>query len=104
MERKTAHESSDFNRSITCPGETIPYLSKPVLCLDGENMDMDKRVYSDNDYININAHNSNISVSKKGLDINIKGICNVNKGSDDIIKSYSHKNTAKFNLLPVIKD
>ena len=44
VERKTAYESSDFNRSITCPGETILYLSKPVLSLDGKNMDMDKIV------------------------------------------------------------
>ena len=65
VERKTANESSDFNRSITCPGETIPYMSKPVLSLDGENMDMDKVVDNDNEYVIINAHNSNISVSKK---------------------------------------
>ena len=43
LNQKT-HESSDFNPSITSPGETIPYMSKTILSLNGENMDMDKIV------------------------------------------------------------
>ena len=53
--------------SITCPGETILYLSKPVLSLDGKNMDLDKSVDNDNDYDNINAHNQNSEIESMDL-------------------------------------
>ena len=58
IEPKTVNESSDSNRSITYSGETIHLLSKPVLCLDGEYMDMGMNVDNVNKHVVMNDKNS----------------------------------------------
>ena len=85
-EPKTVHGSSVSNRSITCSGETIHYLSKSLLCLDGENMDMDMNVDNVNKHVVINDKNFITYLSNNELVINnTKVISNFYKGSDDIV-------------------
>ena len=69
VEPKTFHESSDSNRSITCSGKTIHYLSKPVLCLDEENMDMNLNVDNVNKHIVMNNKNYFTYLSNNELEL-----------------------------------
>ena len=90
---KTVNESSDSNRSITCSGKTIHYLSKPVLCLDGEYMNMDMNVDNVNKHDVMNDKSCITYLSNIELDINnTKLIFNIYKDSDDIVKSLNYMN------------